>query len=523
MRILYRVGFALGSGKDKPVSDAFKGVIDLSREWLEKKVRLKLPEDYLVNILPYDEFDNGKGKNVHVLFAESEGEMAWGLNLTHGDRQDPELIWQTEITLLQGAEHRPYFGCSLLVGRKSEAVAPWVHDASRPEIVSMVLEKIGGHSYFPLLTKAAIFKNTKANADMLLAGLESPRRTHPVVFVSMENKTHRPMVDIRKTADHLGGLAILVVPESIEAEARFRALIPKSLGVEDGSVAVYWPGFRTEHRPHRHLFWSREAIVECLTRNRMDFTSKLLTQIADASLHRADRRHASWADVERIVRRKALQEAKSAGEAVKIAELAWEDNEKMLLRIKELELDLAQQKQAVAKFQTIADGYRRSLEEEREKHGASIADLPPETVTEAVNKIGEIYADRIVLAFNSKSEHAESSFGDINELMGAMEWLATTYYDAKTGRKTCADLDRSLRETVPGWSYSPHQSDKSTGQWPEWYKCTWKTKKYEITEHMRHGTGSDPRTTIRVAFAWDRDKKTIILGYIGQHQRNTYS
>ena len=522
MRTLYRVGFELGTAKEQAATDLVAKVIALTREWLTNKIRLKLPEDFLTGTSSA-EFDNGKGKVVHTLYAEADGEKAWGLKLTHGDRQDPELIWQTEITLLQSNEGRPYFGCSLLVGRHSETVTPWDHDASRPEIVSVILEKIGGRSYFSLLTKAASLKDSKEDANMLLTGLLSPNRTHPVVFVSLENETKRPMVDVRKLADHLCGLAIIVVPKSIEAEARFRALIPQTLGAEDGAVAVYWPGFRLEHRPHRHLFWSREAIVGCLTKRRMDFTAKLLTQIADASLHRADRRHASWADVERIARRKALQEAKKAGEEANYAGMLWEDNEKMGARIKELEQDLVQQKQTVAKFQAIADGYRRTLEEERQKHGASIADLPPETVAEAVEVICGKYTDRFAQAFNSKSEHEESNYGDINELVKAMEWLATTYYDAKIGAKPCADLDRSLREAVTGWSYSPHQSDKATGQWPEWYQCTWQKKKYDITEHMRHGTSSDPRTTIRVAFAWDREKKKIVLGYIGQHQRNTFS
>lgn len=522
MRTLYRVGFELGAAKEQAASELVARVIALSREWLTHKVRIQLPNDFMKG-LTSAEFNNEKGKVVQTLFADSDGERAWGMTLVHGDRLDPELIWQAELTVYQENEGRPYFGCSLLVGRHSETVAPLEYDASRPEIVSKILEKIGGRSYFPLLTKAASIKNSKKDVDMLLDGLLSSHRTHPIVFVSIERAKRHPMVDVRKLAAHLGGLAIIVVPESIEAEERFRALVPQNLGVEDGAVAVYWPGFRLEHRPHRHLFWSREAIVDCQTKSRMDFTSKLLTQLANASLHRADRRHASWADVERIARRKALHEAKKAGEEAKYAELLWEDNETMGLRLKELEQELTQQKQEVAKYQAIADGYRRSLEEERNKHGASIADLPPETVVEAVEKICSKYADRFVRAFNSKSEHDESSYGDINELVKAMEWLATTYYNAKTGAKSCVDLDRSLRETVPGWSYSPHQSDKSTGQWPEWYQCTWNKKKYDITEHMRHGTGSDPRTTIRVAFAWDREKKKMVLGYIGQHQRNTHS
>ena len=45
----------------------------------------------------------------------------------------------------------------------------------------------------------------------------------------------------------------------------------------------------------------------------------------------------------------------------------------------------------------------------------------------------------------------------------------------------------------------------------------------EIREHIGRGPSTRPEETIRIAFAWDKDQKKVVIGYIGQHQKNTKS
>ncbi len=45
-------------------------------------------------------------------------------------------------------------------------------------------------------------------------------------------------------------------------------------------------------------------------------------------------------------------------------------------------------------------------------------------------------------------------------------------------------------------------------------------RKWKLGEHIGTGTSKDARHTIRAGFAWDKDDKRVMVGFIGQHQRN---
>ena len=46
---------------------------------------------------------------------------------------------------------------------------------------------------------------------------------------------------------------------------------------------------------------------------------------------------------------------------------------------------------------------------------------------------------------------------------------------------------------------------------------------YTLVEHIGKGTTFDARYTIRIAFDWDRDRRQVIVGYIGRHQQTDAS
>lgn len=522
MKTLYRVGFCL---KGKLHADlAYNKVAALCREWLISKRRIKASDGLLLSAESFDH-TSPSGVVINALRVDLRDESVWGLRLQHPDAKDKDIVWQTEVTVKVSGNEPPFFGCTMSVGSNDEAVMPMCYEASRPAIVTSMLSEIGGLSGgFPLLTQGVVFTDKADEVRLLIAGLETPKRKHPLVFVSLEHATNHPMIDVSGLADQLAGLAVVVQPESLSAQARLLTKIPLALQAADGAVAIYWPGFNLKHRSQRHVFWSRERIVGCLIKNRQDFARKVLAHIADVALSRADSRQASWSDIERIAKRLALEKAKEAGKEAEYASALWEDNDKLTSKVKELETLLADQDKEVAKYKALADGYKAALDAERiARDGVKEGEKPPESVPEVVERVETKYTDRIVFAFNSKSEHDDSIFEEPEELMATFDWLGSVYYNAKLGRKSCSSLDRSLRETVPGWSYTPHQSDITIGCWREWYECVHKGQKVQITEHMRRGAGTDPRATIRVAFAWSPAEKKIVVGYIGQHQKNTHS
>ena len=103
-------------------------------------------------------------------------------------------------------------------------------------------------------------------------------------------------------------------------------------------------------------------------------------------------------------------------------------------------------------------------------------------------------------------------------VLDALEWLATTYYRSRTGEISVPKLDDSIYELCR-WRYVSNQSDVTMGQYESSYKTIVDGQAYRLEEHIGRGSSKDPVNTIRVAFHWDRERRRVIVGYIGQHQQ----
>ena len=126
------------------------------------------------------------------------------------------------------------------------------------------------------------------------------------------------------------------------------------------------------------------------------------------------------------------------------------------------------------------------------------------------------WPNELRLALNNNSDH-KLYFDQPNQVYSALEWLATTYRNSRTGEKPVGNLDVSLFTTC-GWRYRPFQSDAAPGKYRSDYQTTDAGRKYILDEHIGRGTGRTPGQ-IRVAFAWDEERKMVVVGYIGRHQR----
>ena len=146
--------------------------------------------------------------------------------------------------------------------------------------------------------------------------------------------------------------------------------------------------------------------------------------------------------------------------------------------------------------------------------------IPPEieSVRQAWDLARARHRDRLVFRPNKKSE-LDYGYRRPREVWDALDWLATTYHDAQTGKARVIDLNESIRNTCGGWEYRPNQTDITFNTFREWYETTWDGKPYELREHLAKGTGRDANV-IRIAFAWDEDAERVIVGYLGPHQRS---
>ena len=140
------------------------------------------------------------------------------------------------------------------------------------------------------------------------------------------------------------------------------------------------------------------------------------------------------------------------------------------------------------------------------------------TVADAVETAECDMSDHLKFALNSNSFVEGNPFEKAGEVDSALQWLATIFHDAKTGQAPNPDLEHSIKETIGGWSYAPHQYGQTMARNSEAYTTVFEGKEYVLENHLRKGSNRDSRHTIRIAFAWDDHLKKVIVGYIGQHQ-----
>ena len=164
-------------------------------------------------------------------------------------------------------------------------------------------------------------------------------------------------------------------------------------------------------------------------------------------------------------------------------------------------------------YRTAVDG---SLEE------TGVPSPVVESVHDAVEMAKNRFRQELVLAPNSESNIEDNPFTDPSKVWEALHWLATTYYSSKMGRLRVTDFDQSIKEAC-GWWYKGDQGETTVSRYRESYSTRVDGKRYTLVEHIGKGTTFDARYTIRIAFDWDRDRRQVVIGYIGRHQQTDAS
>ena len=141
-------------------------------------------------------------------------------------------------------------------------------------------------------------------------------------------------------------------------------------------------------------------------------------------------------------------------------------------------------------------------------------------VNAAVALARDRFDRQLIFRLNSDSSIEGNQFKWPDKIWSALEWLATTYYDARTGKTQNTDLDASCRLASDMW-YKTSQHETTMTSYRNSYTTKVDGRTIWLQEHIGKGTSFDPRRTIRIAFDWDRDLRKVIVGYIGQHQRTS--
>lgn len=515
MKAIYRANFEV---RGNSTADLPNALANLGWQWVfDAKRNYVVPKTLPDGCVSLPRTMLAGDAHIETILMKNGSALQWVMSFLHPDRGDPGVQWRTEIGIERTIQNKVFFSCSLYLSRTNNSLAPLRRIASRPRIVLQVLQKFKGYgSKMPLTSTPMRLKSQPEYVKAFLNLLQDNRRHHPVVFVTTHEQSKRLFFDVNRLAEALAGTAYVIVSEDKESCDMVELEMPRQFRAFDGGVRLYWPGFSYNSNPYDHPLWTKHRLVTIQTRGRDAFSKRLLNDIAAVTATSLPETLLTLGKIEEIHRRKAIEQAKEAEDTAELLKLYEQENADLQNKIAGLQKELDAKSEELYRSQARVAMIKNASDPDARSEEL----LPIESVADAIEQASSRWKHELVFQLNNKSED-DSPFQPASEVQQALQWLAETYWPAKLGRKKVTNFYKDIAEKIPGWEYSAKQSDGATGRYKEWYQCQWDGRTYFIPEHVGTGSSKRPEETIRIAFAWDKEHKKIVIGYIGQHQKNT--
>ena len=241
MRTVYAVQFEVSPLSNQTADACFADLKQRLAEWVEQKY-LRM---FNININIH--FDNTPQfpKTDHEVIGSSKSSRDWQfcrLVWTHPADRDTSLLWciETELARMQASLQ---FSLRIRISSRKPIVKPLVFDLGIPRIVSDIIKaylcSIDGQPIVRTPIKIGITKS----AAFVDEQIRNRKRLLPVVVLTPDRFSEKPLVNPKQVQDDLVGFAMVAVPESKWAAFEFSDSIGRNYTCYDGAARVYWPGF----------------------------------------------------------------------------------------------------------------------------------------------------------------------------------------------------------------------------------------------------------------------------------------
>ena len=508
MKSIYHSSFAIGTADKKPSLDEVLKVID---SWASRRTNSCLNFSQMGE----ETRTTFEDTSLDVLKLSKDGTSLVSLILKHDDREDKEFKWGTSVCLKDQANAPQKISITVSNGWSGMALRPDIdYKFSRPAIVPMLVDAFNCHNFKQLKNQPEIL--TRDNVKDLVDALYSKHRTLPIVLVTCDMNTERPIVNAAEIAKSIVGLAHVYVCQDKLVPFKIENSIGKSMSCYGGAVRIYWPINEKGTDPRFHPIITPQRLKE-----REGFRAKylqieLLEKLAKESISRVA--EVSPEEIQEMRLRLKAEVLTGQNDYQELAELYAQDNERLNKdneMLKKSEADLQ------SKIQTLEAkivGLQSTLENKQVKdEDEALTDTSFRTVKDAVKRVQEIYSeDQLVIMGRAQKGARECLYQHPEEVFKALEWLATTYRNTRKGELK-GDLIQSCTNQT-GLHYQPHQSKTTMGQFENEYYVEYNGGKIPLREHLRKGSSKDPRYSLSIAFFYDHAKEKVVVGFIGRHQ-----
>jgi hypothetical protein len=503
-------------------------------KWLTGKVS---DTPVLKTLLQAGSITNSLGWSVEASRAgelPQQDEIRGVFMLSHPDDKIADRQWNLRIGyrhLIQGKNSHVSVALETDETVMSSEKTPVV---TRPGVVADIVKACGLLDDFPGsgVTPLSIENVPRVQSELFM------NRWHAVVLVSPKSSTGRPMVNPLALADQLLGLANVYVIKNSEETFPIRDKLGRDLSVVDGAIRIIFPPNSSKECVSRLLTpWEISQKTQSRGRRAVSLERWLLFLVTTAlsKTHlmgeiRAE--HVSHFATEIEIKR--LQQLGDSSAAALTEQLRAQKE-----RIGQLEKEVAEVKKEREEYNSEWDKANNEVArlnaevQNRDKiRGRLIREgklkdndfIPVSDLEDAVEKCRNHYEGKLIFAPNKASKLSENRFEALSEFETALTWLAGAFRDSrlKPGSMDFRKLELRLKEQLPDWFYEPHQSSSAkSGKSAKDYQCTYDGLTYDLDDHIGTGKSRREEETIRMCFAWCPKHKAVIIGYIGQHPRNT--
>jgi cell division protein FtsB len=457
-------------------------------------------------------YQDGRVADLHVITTDLDNKAMrlWSL-----DEPSNGTVFATTIQVARD-EKVIAVACELAAGAPAQVIAPVSFDAHCPRVLRDIIALDAPWSVLDvsLTTKPMRFDGAEGGEN-LAALISNESRTLPLVVVSeYERFVLHPNI-AEDIAHDLSGLAIVAVASDSAAWGVTNAL-GTAWSCYNGAIRLYWPLHAVSHTPYRHPLWTARRLLhevsgtaEAAHRIRTQFRRRILG-LSTLTI----RPHPVFDEVAQAHRTRLLEERRRDT----TTNQEWIDY--LEEQNTELEASNKDLHERIARLQTDLANAQAMLEwapKESKDEVAPDADVPPETVTEAVERAKWIYDGLVVFGDDVATgmTRLADNAGPPDKILGYLGGLAKL---AEARRKGA--LGASVVQWLKDRGYTASgESDTIKNNKTEMQKRTWHdgSAQREFDLHLKPSDATSPDRCVRIYFDWSDTTKAVVVGWVGRH------
>jgi hypothetical protein len=526
MRLVYALQFRVEDSArpgESSLPDLLKGEVTAwIADWYKRRLGLDISfPDATETIAPHPLH------TIDVAYSvpHADGAAHYAITWRYPAEPDDRLLWESRCEWAT-TSGRTEFSFLLRLASREFLIAPPSFAIRRPRILRAVVQNYRCYSGgLELSLRPARVRI--ATLDALLSALQSKDRRLPIVLLSVDPFTDKPLADPVEVADKLVGLAHVYVLDDKWTAFALTDKIGKPLSCFNGAVRTYWPGFEIDANPFDHpvilpvrisSIQDGRPLSEYLLRrlaaiSTLRFAYGVITRDALAAVQ--SRRQAEI-DALRI-------QAEGTGDYDELLKLADEElaelrsrNKDLSQRAVELEDELATAKANVAALLSV---------HEPEALTEAVPLTAPEeevrTVRQAVDVAAARFSDRLVFLKSAYTSADDSPYGQPDKVLQAIEAMddvTEAWRESIRNKKSMGLLEEAFE--ARGFAYKAKESMTSAGKWSEEYNAVHEGRRVSIEPHLALGKGG-PDTCLRIHFFKDDQTGRFVVAHVGRHKTNT--